>query len=64
MGERVEPSSIVGGDGHAVQLRLERCVAALRRMVDGGWFDDHDDTVGMEVEYRSRRPVGPAAADQ
>ncbi|MGP4058313.1 hypothetical protein ACTWP6_26405 [Mycobacterium sp. 4D054] len=58
MGERVEPSALVDGDGHAVQLRLERCVAALRRMVDGGWFDDHDDTIGMEVELDLVDPLG------
>ena len=39
MGERVEPSALVG-DGHEVRHRLARCVAALRRMVDGGWFDE------------------------
>lgn len=57
MGERVEPSTLVG-DGHAVQHRLERCVAALRQMVDGGWFDAHEDTVGMEVELDLVDPLG------
>lgn len=57
MGERVEPSALVG-DGHEVQHRLARCVAALRRMIDGGWFDDHDDTVGMEVELDLVDPLG------
>ncbi len=58
MGERVESSALVGGAGHAVQHRLERSVAALRRMVDDGWFDAHDDTIGMEVEFDLVEPLG------
>ena len=64
MGERVEPSALVGGAGHGVQHRLERCVAALRRMVDDGWFGAHEDTIGMEVEFDLVEPLGPTAADQ
>ena len=58
MGERVEPSALVVGHGHEVQRRLERCVAALRHMVDGGWFGAHQDTVGMEVEFDLVDPLG------
>ncbi len=58
MGERVEPSALVGGNGHEVQRRLERCVAALRRMVDDGWFGGHEDTIGMEVEFDLVDPLG------
>ncbi|WP_326548011.1 glutamate-cysteine ligase family protein [Mycolicibacterium sp. ND9-15] len=58
MGERVEPSALVGDTGHVVQRRLERCVAALRRMVDDGWFDGHEDTIGMEVEFDLVDPLG------
>lgn len=58
MGERVEPSALVGGDGHEVQRRLERCAAALRRMVDGGRFGAHEDTIGMEVELDLVDPLG------
>jgi hypothetical protein len=54
MGERVEPSALVVDHDHEVQHRLERCVAVLRRMVDGGWFGAHEDTVGMEVEFDLR----------
>jgi hypothetical protein len=57
MGERVEPSALVVDD-HEVQRRLERCVAVLRRMVDGGWFSGHEDTVGMEVELDLVDPLG------
>ncbi|MGZ8818612.1 MAG: hypothetical protein ACXWZR_14660 [Mycobacterium sp.] len=57
MGERIEPSALVV-DQHAVQRRLERCVAALRRMVADGWFDTHEDTIGMEVEFDLVDPLG------
>ena len=57
MGERVEPSALVVDD-HKVQCRLQRCVAVLRRMVDGGWFGAHEDTVGMEVEFDLVDPMG------
>lgn len=58
MGERVEPSALVVDHDQAVQRRLERCVAVLRRMVDGGWFGGHEDTVGMEVELDLVDPLG------
>ena len=58
MGERVEPSALVVGHDHEVQRRLQRCVAALQRMVDGGWFVAHEDTVGMEVELDLVDPLG------
>jgi hypothetical protein len=58
MGERVEPSALVVDHDHEVQRRLERCVAALRRMVDGGWFGAHEDTIGMEVEFDLVDPLG------
>ena len=58
MGERVEPSALVVDNNHEVQRRLERCVAALRRMVDGGWFGAHEDTIGMEVEFDLVDPLG------
>ncbi|MGX9789729.1 hypothetical protein [Mycobacterium sp. MMS18-G62] len=58
MGERIEPSALVVRHDPAVQHRLERCVAALRSMVDGGWFGAHEDTVGMEVELDLVDPLG------
>ncbi|MBY0287267.1 MAG: hypothetical protein K2X52_08965 [Mycobacteriaceae bacterium] len=58
MGERVDPSALAVGDDHAVRRRLEQCVAALRRMVDGGWFSTHEDTIGMEVEFDLVDPLG------
>jgi Glutamate-cysteine ligase family 2(GCS2) len=58
MGERVEPSALVVDHDHEVQRRLERSVAALRRMVDGGWFGGHEDTIGMEVEFDLVDPLG------
>jgi hypothetical protein len=58
MGERVEPSALAEGHDHEVQHRLQRCVAALRRMVDDGWFGHHEDTVGMEVELDLVDPLG------
>jgi hypothetical protein len=50
MGDRVEASALVVGHHAEVQRRLQRCVAALQRMVDRGWFVSHEDTMGMEVE--------------
>ena len=54
MGERVEPSALVVDD-HKVQCRLQRCVAVLRRMVDGGWFGAHEDTVGAAWQTEAVR---------
>ena len=58
MGDRVEASALVVGHDPEVQHRLQRCVAALQRMVDGGWFVAHEDTVGMEVELDLVDPLG------
>jgi hypothetical protein len=58
MGDRIEASALVLGHDPEVQHRLQRCVAALRRMVDGGWFAAHQDTVGMEVELDLVDPLG------
>ncbi len=58
MGDRVEASDLVVGHDHEVQRRLRRCVAALQRMVDGGWFVGHEDTIGMEVELDLVDPLG------
>ena len=58
MGDRLEASALVAGHGDEVRARLQRCVAALQRMVDGGWFAGHEDTVGMEVEFDLVDPLG------
>jgi hypothetical protein len=58
MGDRVEASALVVGHDAEVHRRLECCVAALQRMVDGGWFVAHEDTVGMEVELDLVDPLG------
>ena len=58
MGDRVDASALVVGHDHEVQRRLQRCVAALQRMVDDGWFVGHEDTIGMEVELDLVDPLG------
>ena len=58
MGDRVEASALVVGRAHEVQRRLQRCVAALQRMVDDDWFVGHEDTIGMEVELDLVDPLG------
>jgi IS605 OrfB family transposase len=58
MGDPLEASALVVGHDAEVQHRLQRCVAALQRMVDGGWFVDHEDTIGMEVELDLVDPLG------
>jgi hypothetical protein len=58
VGDRVEASALVVGHADEVRRRLQRCVVALRRMVDSGWFVDHEDTVGMEVELDLVDPLG------
>ena len=58
MGECVEASALIVGHDREVQRRLQRSVAALRSMVDGGWFIGHEDTVGMEVELDLVDPLG------
>jgi hypothetical protein len=58
VGDRLEASALVAGHGDEVRARLQRCVTALQRMVDGGWFVEHEDTVGMEVEFDLVDPLG------
>ncbi|ORB84248.1 hypothetical protein B1987_11085 [Mycobacterium kansasii] len=58
MGDRVDASGLAVGCEHEVRHRLQRCVAALRRMVDDGWFSGHQDTIGMEVELDLVDPLG------
>jgi hypothetical protein len=58
VGDRVEASALVVGHDEEVQHRLERCVAVMQRMVDGGWFVAHEDTIGMEVEFDLVDPLG------
>jgi hypothetical protein len=58
VGDRVDASALVVGHADEVQRRLRRCVAALQRMIDGGWFVDHEDTIGMEVELDLVDPLG------
>jgi hypothetical protein len=58
VGDRLDASALVVGQADEVRHRLEVCVAALQRMVDGGWFDGHEDTIGMEVELDLVDPLG------
>ncbi|MGZ6800967.1 MAG: glutamate-cysteine ligase family protein, partial [Mycobacteriaceae bacterium] len=58
MGDRIDPSALVVGHADEVRRRLELCVAVMQRMVDGGWFDGHEDTIGMEVELDLVDPLG------
>ena len=58
MGDRIDSSALVVGHADEVRRRLELCVAAMQRMVDGGWFDGHEDTIGMEVELDLIDPLG------
>ena len=58
MGDRVDASALVVGQADEVRRRLELCVAVLQRMVDGGWFVAHEDTIGMEVELDLVDPLG------
>ena len=58
LGDRVDASALVVGQADEVRRRLELSVAALQRMVDGGWFDGHEDTIGMEVELDLVDPLG------
>ncbi|QIS12158.1 hypothetical protein [Nocardia arthritidis] len=56
MGKRVD--ALVLDNDDEVRHRLQRCVAALRHMVDENWFVGHEDTVGMEVELDLVDPLG------
>ncbi|BBZ74104.1 hypothetical protein [Mycobacterium paraseoulense] len=58
MGDRIDPSALVVGHDDEVRRRLELCVVAMQRMVDGGWFGGHEDTIGMEVELDLVDPLG------
>jgi hypothetical protein len=58
VGDRVEASALVVGHRDEVHRRLQRCVAVLHRMVYGGWFVGHEDTIGMEVELDLVDPLG------
>ncbi|WP_407689051.1 hypothetical protein [Mycobacterium sp. HUMS_1102779] len=58
MGDRVEASALLVGHEPEVRQRLERCVAALHHMVAHGWFVDHEDSIGMEVELDLTDPLG------
>lgn len=58
MGDRIDASGLVAGREHEVRHRLRRCVAALHRMVDDGWFTSHEDSIGMEVELDLVDPLG------
>lgn len=58
MGDRIEASALVVGHDHEVKRRLQHSVAALQRMVDGGWFVAHEDTIGMEAELDLVDPLG------
>lgn len=58
MGERVEITAGATVSVADVRARLERCVDALRRMIDGGWFDSSADTCGLEVELDLVDPLG------
>jgi hypothetical protein len=60
VGDRLDASALVAGHGDEVRARLQRCVTALQRMVDGGWFVDHEDTVGIEVGFDLVDPLGRA----
>jgi len=58
VGDRIEASALALGQGDEVQRRLERCVAALKSMLDAGWFAGDEHTVGMEVELDLVDPLG------
>lgn len=58
VGERVEEAGLTVGADERVRSRLDRCVGVLGRMVAEGWFDGHEDSVGMEVELDLIDPLG------
>lgn len=58
MGDRIDPSALVVGHADEVRRRLELCVVTMQRMVDAGWFDGHENTIGMEVELDLVDPLG------
>lgn len=58
MGDRIDASALAVGREDEVRRRLQRSVAALEYMVGAGWFTDHEDTMGMEVELDLVDPLG------
>ncbi len=58
MGQRIEPAVLAPGRAAQVRRRLERSVVAVQRMVDDGWFREHADTIGLEVELDLVEPLG------
>jgi len=58
VGDRVDTSTLTAGRKEEVRRRLEKSVAALAAMVDGGCFTGHEDTAGMEVELDLVDPLG------
>ncbi|CAM4461103.1 carboxylate-amine ligase [Mycobacterium basiliense] len=58
MGDRVDASALVLGQDDEVQRRLLRSVGVLQQMASAGWFTDHEDTMGMEVELDLVDPLG------
>jgi gamma-glutamyl:cysteine ligase YbdK (ATP-grasp superfamily) len=60
MGQRVDDSALVDEHAELVRERLDRSVMALRKMVELGWFSDHEDTLGLEVELDLVDPLGRA----
>jgi hypothetical protein len=60
MGKQVDDSVLVDEQAGPVRERLDRSVAALRDMVAAGWFRDHEDTMGLEVELDLVDPLGRA----
>ena len=58
MGDQVGRSALAAGRPADVRRRLEDSVAALGRMLAEGWFGEHEDTIGMEVELDLVDPLG------
>jgi gamma-glutamyl:cysteine ligase YbdK (ATP-grasp superfamily) len=60
MGQAVDDSVLVDEQAELVRERLDQRVVALREMVRLGWFGDHEDTLGLEVELDLVDPLGRA----
>ena len=58
MGDKVDRTTLATDRPAEVRQRLVDSVDALGAMVDDGWFTDHEDTVGMEVELDLVDPLG------
>ena len=50
MGERIEAAALAPRQSQRVRRRLEESVQALQRMVDDGWLDGDEYTIGVELE--------------